>query len=75
MNKPIKKFTINSKGLENFYIKNGYLLVGNVFNSKFINKLSKFFLSSIKRKKKIKDYHDLVIKSWMALKMKNFMRN
>ena len=59
MNKPIKKFTINSRDLENFYIKNGYLLVGNIFNSKFINKLSKFFLSSIKRNKKIKDYHDL----------------
>ena len=62
----IKKFFFNSKGLEDFYIKNGYLVIKNVLEKKYLDNLSKYILSEIKltkksflRRKRSIDYHDI----------------
>ena len=48
----IKKFFFNSKGLEDFYINNGYLVIKNGLEKKYINNLSKYILSEIQFTKK-----------------------
>ena len=48
----IKKFFFNSKELEDFYINNGYLVIKNGLEKKYINNLSKYILSEIQLTKK-----------------------
>jgi hypothetical protein len=56
----IKKFSIESKNLEEEYIKNGYLLIKNSFEKKYINNLSNLILDKVKKlEKKYNDYHDI----------------
>lgn len=56
----MKKFTLYSKNLEEKYIRDGYVIVKDIFNKKYINTLSKNILSQVKKlEKKHKDYHDI----------------
>ena len=56
----IKKFSINSKLLEEKYIKDGFLLIKNPFEKKYIDNLSKIILEKLKKfEKKYNDYHDI----------------
>lgn len=56
----MKKFNINSKLLEDHYVKNGYVLIRGVFEKKFINTISNFLIKNIKKGENKKlDYHDI----------------
>ena len=62
----LKKLFFNSSELEDFYIKNGYLIIKNGLEKKYINNLSKHILSEVKltkkkflREKRSFDYHDI----------------
>lgn len=59
----IKKFFFNDPKIEDYYIKNGFLIIKNGIEKKFLNKVAKEILNQIKNiekksKKKI-DYHDV----------------
>ena len=59
----IKKFFFNDPKIEDYYIKNGFLIIKNGIEKKFLNKIAKEILNQIKNiekksKKKI-DYHDV----------------
>lgn len=52
-----KKFTNNSSILEEYFIKNGYLLFRSFIDKKLIKKISNNFLNKIKKLKKSDDVH------------------
>ena len=55
-----KKYSVDSKNLEEKYIKDGYLLIKNPFEKKYIDKLSSSILNQVKKLERIhKDYHDI----------------
>ncbi len=51
------KFSSKSNNLEEFYIKNGYLLIKSPVNKKLLDKISKSFQVQFKKLKKNKDIH------------------
>ena len=59
----IKKFFFNDLNLEQFYIKNGFVIIKNGIEKKFLEKISKEILNQISRfEKKSKnklDYHNV----------------
>ena len=62
----IKKFNFNDTNIEDFYIKNGFVVIRNSIENRFLKKISRNILSQIqkiekksqKTKKRI-DYHDI----------------
>ena len=44
----IKKFFFNDPKIEDYYIKNGFLIIKNGIEKKFLNKIAKEILNQIK---------------------------
>ena len=51
-----KKFNVRSENLEEFYIKNGYLLIKSPLNKKLLSKIANNFQTKFKKNRN-KDIH------------------
>ena len=74
-----KKFLFDDSNLEQFYIKNGFVVVKNAIEKRFLKKFLMIFLirylnlkTNQINQKKI-DYHDVSILLWINLRIHKIM--
>ena len=57
----IKKFNFNDTNIEDFYIKNGFVVIRNSIENRFLKKFQKYFSQIQKIKKSQKTKKKLII--------------